>query len=143
MKILLRAYEHVKFGPGRCRNGLIGDSVAGDLYDGVDPCGGSGGNVEARVMKDLLRAVLRASREQEAQLELQQHKAEARKCTEVCTTGGGFLVTVNVISTVRVKVQVVIVTNIVKLIVIVKVIVTNPVKVIVEIRVIAKFKAVL
>jgi hypothetical protein len=98
MKILLRAYEHVKFGPGRCRNGLIGDSVAGDLYDGVDPCGGSGGNVEARVMKDLLRAVLRASREQEAQLELQQHKAEARKCTEVCTTGGGFLVTVNVIS---------------------------------------------
>jgi len=67
MKLLLRVYEHVKFGPGWCRNGLIGDAAAGDVYCGVDPCGGSGGNVESRVMSDLLRTCLRAPFKQHAE----------------------------------------------------------------------------
>ena len=59
MKQLLVPIEHIKFGPPCSRNGLMCDEHAKTAYSIVSASGGSGGNVEGQVMKELARKIKR------------------------------------------------------------------------------------
>ena len=58
MKQFLRPAEYIKTGPPLQKNGLLGDQEAKQRHACVDSESGSGGHIESRVMKGILREVL-------------------------------------------------------------------------------------